>query len=117
MTKIISETKELCGREKQTMLERFLKGSSDEVSYSFLQDLHISKDMWAILVLRYCHHLLEKEIAGLLNIDERTVRQRCIDAKFTMETVIIARLMNEYHKQIKEKPVDIPPIDALLKSC
>jgi hypothetical protein len=117
MNKNNGEQKESCGREKQTMLERFLRGSSDEVSYSFLQDLHLSKDMRAILVLRYCHHLLEKEIAGLLNIDERTVRQRCIDAKFTMETVVIARLMNEYHKQIKEKPVDIPPIDALLKSC
>jgi hypothetical protein len=34
-----------------------------------------------------------------------------------METVIIARLMNEYHKQIKEKPVDIPPVEALIKSC
>ena len=109
--------KELRGREKATMLERFLRGSSDEVSYSFLKDLNLSKDMSAILVLRYCHHLLEKEIAGLLNIDERTVRQRCIDAKFTMETVVIARLMNEYHHQIKEKPVDIPPIDVLIKSC
>lgn len=102
---------------KSTMLERFLRGSSDEVSYSFLKDLNISKDMWAMLVLRYCHHLLEKEIAGKLNIDERTVRQRCIDAKFTMETVIIARLMNEYHQKIKEKPVEIPPIDVLIKSC
>lgn len=113
----MNKTNEACVREKQTMLERFLRGSSDEVSYSFLHDLHLSKDMWAMLVLRYCHHLLEKEIAGLLNIDERTVRQRCIDAKFTMETVIIARLMNEYHKQIKEKPVEIPPIEALIKSC
>ena len=114
MNKIQTEN---CGRERQTMLERFLRGSSDEVSYSFLHDLNLSKDMMAILVLRYCHHLLEKELAGLLNIDERTVRQRCIDAKFTMETVIIARLMNEYHKQIKEKPVEIPPIDTLIKSC
>lgn len=119
MAKLEPETniKELRGREKATMLERFLKGSSDEVSYAFIKDLHLSKDMESMLLLRFCHHLLEKEIAGYLNIDERTVRQRCIDAKFTMETVVIARLMNEYHRQIREKPVNIPPMDALLKTC
>lgn len=119
MVKIDTEqsAKELRGREKATMLERFLKGSSDEVSYAFIKDLHLAKDMEAMLFLRFCHHLLEKEIAGSLNIDERTVRQRCIDAKFTMETVVIARLMNEYHRVIREKPVEIPPIEALLKTC
>lgn len=119
MVKIDTEanSKELRGREKATMLERFLKGSSDEVSYAFIKDLHLAKDMEAMLLLRFCHHLLEKEIAGSLNIDERTVRQRCIDAKFTMETVVIARLMNEYHRVIREKPVEIPPIDVLLKTC
>ena len=119
MVKIDTEanSKELRGREKATMLERFLKGSSDEVSYAFIKDLHLAKDMEAMLLLRFCHHLLEKEIAGSLNIDERTVRQRCIDAKFTMETVVIARLMNEYHRLIREKPVEIPPIESLLKTC
>jgi hypothetical protein len=55
MVKIDTEanSKELRGREKATMLERFLKGSSDEVSYAFIKDLHLAKDMEAMLLLRF----------------------------------------------------------------
>lgn len=119
MNKLVDDTnvKELRGREKATLLERFLRGSSDEISFAFIKDLHLAKDTESILLLRYCHNLLEKEIADLLNIDERTVRQRCVDARYGMEIAVIGRVMNTYRLQIKEHPVEITPIDVLKKSC
>lgn len=96
------------------IIDRFHAGSSDQVSQLFIKDLHLSKDCEKILMLRYCHHKLEKELADIYNVDIRTVQQRLSDAKHQVELRIMATWLEKYRCKLLEKQEEIVPIESLI---